>query len=144
MVATMTEFEALAETAANAEAARREAVATEAAEKLVAARAMLANIKKFEKAASDRFKSTAKLADIETVELPDGTLVTRIEADRRTLDADVLADEVSANVYNSVTETKVVHGKFDAAVKVGTISKKVAKKATSETPYVSIKVTYSK
>lgn len=78
---------------------------------------------------------------IETVTLRDGTLVTRVDADRRKISADVLADLLPKSIFDIVTDPKVNHKRYDAAVEVGHIDPKAVAGAITVTPYSAIRVT---
>lgn len=78
-----------------------------------------------------------------TVELADGTLVTLIEAERRNIDAGILADVLPKSVFDTVTDAKVNHKRFDAAAETGLLAGFDIESAVSETPYTAIRVTKS-
>lgn len=111
------------------------------AQRVVMARQMAAQAKEAAKAAEDDFIAISKAATIETVELIDGTLVTRVDADRRRIDAKKLADIATKATFDSVTEPKVNHKKFDAAIELGTIGKRLVREVVTTTPYSAIRVT---
>lgn len=112
-----------------------------AAQRVVSAREMLATVKAEAAKADQAFIEASQDAQVETVELVDGTLVTRVDADRRSIDAKKLADQVTASTFDQVTERKVVHKKFDAAIELGTIGKSVVDEVVKTTPYSAIRVT---
>jgi len=109
-----------------------------AAQRVLDARTALANVKEMLKDAEDAFKAL----DV-SVELPDGTLVTRIDADRRTINADRLRVFLTADVFDRVTKVAVNHKAFDAAVEVGLIHEDAVEveAAITRTPYTAIRIT---
>ncbi len=113
------------------------------ARRVVDARAMLAQVKEMVKETEAEVVDLSSKTAINTVELFDGTLVTRVDADRRKIDAVKLADLATKSVFDSVTESKVVHKKFDAAVELGTVSKALVADVVTTTPYSAIRITKS-
>ena len=111
------------------------------ARRVVDARAMLANVKEMVKEAEAEFIDLSTKATIETIELFDGTLVTRVDADRRKINATRLADLATKSVFDSVTERKVVHKKFDAQIELGNIDGALVAEVVTTTPYSAIRVT---
>lgn len=106
-------------------------------------RAMLALAKEELAKLEADFIDYSKDAGIETVELADGTLVTRVDADRRKIDAVKLADLTAASTFENVTERKVNHKRFDAAVELGAIPSDVVAEVVTATPYNAIRITKS-
>lgn len=116
--------------------------------KYAAQAAVLAKIAK--KEADEAFKRAQEEAiealtesGQDSVELPDGTVVTVVRSDGRlVVDVEALADEVSAKVLDNVTKRSVDLEAFKGAVSCGTISKEVSDKVTSLSPVAdSLKVT---
>lgn len=110
-----------------------------AAQRVIDARTALANVKEMLKDAEDAFKAM----NVETIELPDGTLVTRIDADRRSINAAALRVFLTAENFDRVTKVTVDHKAFDAAVELGLIHEDSVEiqAAITKTPYTAIRVT---
>jgi class 3 adenylate cyclase len=70
----------------------------------------------------------------------DGKAITLVQAERRSFDASVLKDLVSAAIFKQVTEPTVKTTLFDAAVNLGKIRPDVAEQVTSKTPYSQLRV----
>ncbi len=132
MVATLRADEAKSTNAMNA---------TFSARRVVDARAMLAQVKTMVAETETEFVAISLRTGVESVELSDGTLVTRVDADRRKIDAKKLADITSKTTFDSVTEPKVNHKKFDAAIELGTLGPVVVREVVTTTPYSAIRVT---
>lgn len=111
------------------------------AQRVVSARQMLATVQAAAKEAEADFIAASKEAAVATVELIDGTLVTRVDADRRKINEKALADIVSSTTFDNVTERKVNHKKFDAAVELGNIGSVVVGAVVTTTPYSAIRIT---
>lgn len=116
--------------------------------KYAAQAAVLAKIAK--KEADEAFKRAQEEAIAaltasgqDSVELPDGTVVTVVRSEGRlVVDVEALADEVSAKVLDAVTKRSVDLDAFKGAVECGTIGKEVADKVTSLSPVAdSLRVT---
>lgn len=108
--------------------------------KYAAQAAVLAKIAK--KEADEAFKraqeeAIAALTESgqDSVELPDGTVVTVVRSDGRlVVDVEALADEVSAKVLDKVTKRSVDLDAFKGAVECELIGKDIAEKVTSLSP----------
>ncbi len=111
------------------------------AQRVVMARQMATQAKEAAKTAEEAFILISKDAGVDTVELFDGTLVTRVDADRRKIDVGELAELIPAATFERVTERKVNHKKFDAAVELGAVKASVIRKAVTATPYSAIRIT---
>ena len=111
---------------------------------VVQARAMVAEVQEAAAEVEDDFKAWMKAHAMDSVTLSDGTTVTKVEASRRSIDADKLADITTATLFEKATTRKVVHGKFDALVEVGEFGPVLVDAVVTETPYTSVKVTYPK
>lgn len=70
----------------------------------------------------------------------DGKVVSLVQAERRSFNADTLKDLVSAAVFKQVTEPTVKTSLFDAAVSLGKIDSHVVERVTSKTPYSQLRV----
>jgi len=70
----------------------------------------------------------------------DGKVVSLVQAERRSFNADTLKDLVSAAVFKQVTEPTVKTSLFDAAVSLGKIESQVVERVTSKTPYSQLRV----
>ena len=70
----------------------------------------------------------------------DGKVVSLVQAERRSFNADTLKDLVSAAVFKQVTEPTVKTSLFDAAVSLGKIESHVVERVTSKTPYSQLRV----
>lgn len=120
-----------------------ENINTEVLVATVATAAVLAKVAK--KTASDAFTraeadaiATLIGAGIDTVTLVDGTKVTlkggTTGETSRSIDAEVLADRLTASVLDKVTKRVVDLPAFDAAVKSGLIDSKVVSAVTVNAP----------
>ncbi len=112
------------------------------AQRVIDARAMLAQVKALVSDAEKDFIESSTSHGIETVEFEDGTLVTRVDADRRKIDTPRLAELVPAATFEKVTERKVSHKRFDAAVRLGDITPAVVRQVVTATPYSAIRITH--
>ncbi len=116
--------------------------------KYAAQAAVLAKIAKkeadeaFKRAQEEAINALAESGQ-DSVELPDGTVVTIVRSDGRlVVNVEALADEVSAKVLDNVTKRSVDLDAFKGAVECGTISKEVADKVTSLSPVAdSLRIT---
>lgn len=91
-------------------------------------------------AAKDTHAALCKAQGVTQTETPDGHVVESLEKSRRNFDAKKLAGLVTAEVFDTVTQRKVVTAKFDAAVKLGTIDPAKVADAISKTEYTATKV----
>ena len=91
-------------------------------------------------AAKDTHAALCKAQGVTQTETPDGHVVESLEKERRNFKAKILAGLVTAEVFDLVTERKVVTSKFDAAVKLGTIDPTEVAEAISKTKYTATKV----
>lgn len=70
----------------------------------------------------------------------DNKIVSLINSERRSFDAEALRELVPASVFKKITEPAVRTQLFDAAVKLGTIKKDVEEQVVSKTPYSQLRI----
>ena len=91
------------------------------------------------KSLEDSIKNEMVRLDLPKVEV-DGKVVSLVQAERRSFDADALKELVSSAVFKQVTEPSVKTSLFDAAVSLGKINNEIADKVTNKTPYSQLRV----
>jgi hypothetical protein len=70
----------------------------------------------------------------------DNKVVSLVNSERRSFDADTLKSLIPASVFKKITEPAVRTQLFDAAVKLGTIKKDIEEQVVSKTPYSQLRI----
>lgn len=116
-----------------------EATMRNAAFQVLRRRREAAHAKELADAAEQRFLERAAETGISRVELPDATIQV-IEAERRSVSIEALADKVPVETLKLVTKLSVDTKLLDQAVNMGIILDSIARAATKVTPYKNVRV----
>lgn len=105
----------------------------------LANKAKLEAIQESVKSLEEQIKSWMVDNNYKKIEV-DGKVISLVQAERRSFDAETLKKLVSSAVFNQVTEPSVKTTLFDAAVSLGKIKTDVAEQVTNKTPYSQLRV----
>jgi len=96
-------------------------------------------IEKDFKTLDETLKNKMHESNVKSIEIGDTVIELTVPA-RRSFDAAVLKDLVSAAVFNKVTKPTVDTQLMDAAIKMGTIKPEVVDQVTKKTEYKQLRV----
>jgi hypothetical protein len=96
-------------------------------------------IEKDFKTLDETLKNKMHESNVKSIEIGDTVIELTVPA-RRSFDAAVLKDLVSAAVFNKVTKPTVDTQLMDAAIKMGTIKPEIADQVTKKTEYKQLRV----